>query len=113
LLLLFFLFLLTPLPSCLSTPHDFATGVLDLGWRASTALAFPKRDSQSLKPLAFRVLYRVQLALFVNFGVVIDAFAAVALCTAGVFSFPYASHAPATLATFLVRIFSPFDVADW
>jgi hypothetical protein len=112
-LLLLLLFFLTPFPSCLSTPHDFATGVLDLGWRASTALAFPKRDFQSLQPLAFRVLYHVQLAHLVSFGVAIDAFAAVAICTAGVFSFPYASHAPATLATFLVRIFLPFDVADW
>lgn len=75
---------------------------LDLGWKASTALAFPKKkEILSLEPLAFRVLYHVQSALLVSFGVIIDAFAAVAIWTAGVFTFPYASHVSATLATFL------------
>lgn len=64
-------------------------------------MAFPKKEILSLEPLAFRVLYHVQSALLVSFGVIIDAFAAVAIWTAGVFTFPYASHVSATLATFL------------
>jgi hypothetical protein len=66
------------------------------------SIGIPKKDLQNLEPLAFRVLYHVQLALLVSFGVVIDAFAAVAIWTAaGVFPFPYASYVSATLATFL------------
>jgi hypothetical protein len=60
------------------------------------------------------VLYLVQLALLVSFGVVIDAFAAVAIWTAaGVFPISLCLLRLCNVSHLLVRIFLPFEVADW
>jgi hypothetical protein len=54
------------------------------------------------------------LALLVSFGVVIDAFAAVAIWTAaGVFPISLCLLRLCNVSHLLVRIFLPFEVADW